>query len=95
MIRLLGVNLNDKRCAFLSLQKIYGIGKKNVLSIMKHFNWSLQTKIIDISPDILKHDLPQYITKNIVMFGNELRREVSANIDRKKRLKTIKTNIKN
>jgi small subunit ribosomal protein S13 len=79
MARIAGINIPDRKHAWVSLMSIYGIGETNARSICKDAG---------ISPDVLVKDLTEEELDNVrsqvsrYTIEGDLRREVSMNIKR-------------
>lgn len=79
MARIAGVNIPDNLQLFMGLQKIYGIGKSRAIAICKTLDIHYQTKITNLSVDVVenvRNEVAKYVIE-----GN-LRREVGLNIKR-------------
>jgi len=89
MVRILGIILEDKKQIKIALTKIFGIGFKRALYILKHLN---------IEPNILVKNLDFDQINNLIKFFEEnektvetnLRRSIYFNIENEKIIKSFK-----
>lgn len=79
MARIAGVNIPDHKHAVISLTYVYGIGKTTAKQLCTAVGIQEQTKIADLSEDILDK-LRAEISKLTV--EGDLRREINLNIKR-------------
>ncbi|MCY4043753.1 MAG: 30S ribosomal protein S13 [Cellvibrionales bacterium] len=79
MARIAGVNIPDHKHAVISLTYVYGIGKTTAKQLCAAVGIQEQTKIADLSEDILDK-LRAEISKLTV--EGDLRREINLNIKR-------------
>lgn len=84
MTRILGVNLPDEKRVEYALTLIYGIGWRNVKTILKSLRIDKNKKVKELTEEEIKN-IQSFIEKNYKVEGN-LREIVAANI---KRLKDI------
>ncbi|GBD33899.1 30S ribosomal protein S13 [bacterium HR34] len=84
MVRILGVELDDKKQIWIALTKIYGIGKSRSLEILKKANVEPFLKTSQLTPEQL-NKIKEIIEKNYKIEG-ELKREVLMNIRRLKEI---------
>jgi small subunit ribosomal protein S13 len=79
MIRLAGVNIQEKRQAWVGLTAIYGVGRSTALKICQKLRINPQTHMGDLSEDqinAIRNELERYTIEG------DLRNEVLMNIKR-------------
>jgi len=70
MIRLLGIELNNKKAIFISLTKIYGIGIALSKKILKDLNINLYQKTINLSNEDIYNLKNILESKKYIVEGN-------------------------
>ena len=80
MVRIAGVELNNKKRLMFSLPKIYGIGVSLAKKICEELNIDPMKKTQDLTPEEVGK-LEKYINEKLKVEG-ELKREIQANIRR-------------
>lgn len=87
MIRIAGVDLPEHKKVLFSLRYIYGVGTTRAQEILKEANIDLHKRTRDLSSDEINR-----IQRIVERFPTEgdLRRIVSENIDRLKRIKSYR-----
>lgn len=84
-IRILGVELPTKKRLVIGLRAVYGIGPTRSFQVCKGVDISEDVRIKDLDPAQVSQ-IADYINENYKVEG-ELRREISANIERLKSIK--------
>lgn len=84
MVRIVGVDINDKKRVWQGLTQIYGIGQNNVWSVLEKTNIDGLKRVAELTDREVSHIQKKLETDCII--EGDLRREVQENI---KRLKTI------
>lgn len=80
MVRIAGVEINEKKRLMFALPKIYGIGQSLAKKICEKLNIDPLKKTKELTAEELGK-LEKYINENLKVEG-ELRREIQANIKR-------------
>jgi len=80
MVRIVGVEINDKKRLMFALPKIYGIGRSLAKKICEELGIDPMKKTKDLTSEEL-NKLEKYINENLKVEG-DLRREIQANIKR-------------
>ncbi len=81
MVRILGVNLLNKKKIYIGLTAIYGIGIARSKKILKDLNIDENKKVIDLSEKDISA-LRDLLESDVYKLEGDLRRLVSQNIDR-------------
>lgn len=81
MARIAGINLSDQKPIWVALSALYGVGQKNVFTLLKEAEVDPQKKFGELSKEEMSR-----VTKALEGFKVEgdLRREVTENIKRLK-----------
>lgn len=86
MVRIAGVDLPDEKRVDIALTYLYGIGRSNVVPILKEANIDVGRRLKTLNEEEVNH-LAKIIEKNYSVEG-DLRRSVAENI---KRLSEVRT----
>ena len=81
MARIAGVNVPDKKRVPIALTYIHGIGKTTAFKICDNLGIDAQTRMGDLTEDVLNRIRTEIETDNYIIEG-DLRREVAMNIKR-------------
>lgn len=87
MIRIAGIDLPENKKVLFSLQYIYGVGPSRAKEVLREANIDADKRTRELTPDEINR-----IQRSIERFPSEgdLRRMISENIDRLKRIKTYR-----
>ncbi|MEE9203155.1 MAG: 30S ribosomal protein S13 [Dehalococcoidia bacterium] len=80
MARIAGVDIPRDRAVWVSLQYIYGVGKKSVHTVLSQAGVAAETKVRDLTEEEVSR-IREVIDRSLRVEG-ELRREVNMNIRR-------------
>jgi small subunit ribosomal protein S13 len=79
--RILGVDIPKQKRIDIALTYLYGIGRYNVIQILKDANISPEKRAKDLSEEEISH-ITNTIQKSTVKAEGDLRRDISQNIKR-------------
>ncbi len=80
MVRIVGINIPDKKKLFIALSHVYGIGIPLAFKILKHASVSSEKRAEELTPQEINR-LREVIEKNYKV-ESDLRREVMMNVKR-------------